>query len=124
MALFRVYYAKTPTFMDSDPPFTSDRLPETHVFVCQVTAPALDAVFALMQAECWSPRGQARDLICRLGLAHTSMSVGDIVADESGRYYECLLLGWREVKSPPDRAAAPEGAAEGRAAAGAVATPF
>ena len=33
----------------------------------------------MMQGEAWSPQGQARYLIDKLGVGHTSMSVGDII---------------------------------------------
>jgi hypothetical protein len=99
MPNFKVLYSKAPTFADSDPPLTSEQLHETHVFVREVQAPTLEAVFYLMQAERWSSRGEAQSVIRELGLTHTSMSVGDVVQDESGRCYECLMLGWREIGS-------------------------
>jgi len=39
----------------------------------------LENVWIYMQGEVWSPNGEARDLIKSKGLAHTSMSVGDII---------------------------------------------
>jgi hypothetical protein len=50
-----------------------------------------------MQAENWSPNGEARPLLKRLGLTHTSMSVGDVIRDEEGTYWECMDLGWRAL---------------------------
>jgi hypothetical protein len=38
-----------------------------------------ERVYYLMQAEQWSPFGEARGLIKKKGLQHTSMSMGDIV---------------------------------------------
>jgi hypothetical protein len=93
---FRVLYSKEPTFVDSDPPITIEQLHETHVFVREVRAPTLEAVFSLMQAERWPPR-EARSVIRKLGLTHTSMSVGDVIQDENGRFHECLMVGWREI---------------------------
>src|SRR5262249_30608608 len=42
----------------------------------------LEQVFHDMQGEVWSPNGEARALIISKGLAHTSMSVGDVVVVE------------------------------------------
>jgi hypothetical protein len=39
----------------------------------------LEDIFRKMQGEVWSPNGEARVLIESKGLAHTSMSVGDVV---------------------------------------------
>jgi hypothetical protein len=64
-------------------PRTGD-LAATHVKVRSVEADNLEAVFAGMQGEVWSPNGEARGLIRSLGLQHTSMSVGDIATDETG----------------------------------------
>jgi len=36
-------------------------------------------IYIKMQGEVWSPHGEARELINRLGLSHTSMSVGDVI---------------------------------------------
>jgi hypothetical protein len=41
----------------------------------------LEWIYRHMQGEVWSPNGEARDLIMSKGLAHTSMSVGDIIVD-------------------------------------------
>lgn len=38
-----------------------------------------EALWMALQGESWSPRGEARALLRRKGLAHTSMHVGDIV---------------------------------------------
>ncbi len=97
MPIFRVLYRRFPTFRDSDPPLTQEDLPTTHIFVCEVEAEHLDDLYRQMQAERWSPHGEARPLIARLGLGHTSMSIGDVAQDEAGRSYECLFWGWREI---------------------------
>jgi len=39
----------------------------------------LERIFHEMQAEVWSPDGQAASLIRSKGLAHTSMSIGDVI---------------------------------------------
>ena len=103
---YKVFYAKTPRPLPhagqgrSDP-VTVERLPETHVFVRDVDGESKDDVFRLMQGEVWSPQGEARPLIERLGLSHTSMSVGDVVQDEEGHYWLCAKVGWTEIGSRP-----------------------
>ena len=104
MPKFKAYYAKDPTFHSSGehgvPLLTIERLPETHVFVRQVEAASLDGAFWNMQAEVWSPNGEAEPLIRELGLKHTSMSVGDVLEDPFGTCWECLTWhGWRAVES-------------------------
>jgi hypothetical protein len=70
----------------------------SHVRLCEVQADSLDDAWCQMQAERWSPNGEARPLLERLGLSHTSMSVGDVILDEDGIHWECLDLacglGW------------------------------
>lgn len=102
---YKVYYAKNPHFgrrhfgiRGDEPELTLSDLPETHVFVKEVQAESLGQVFHLMQGEIWSPGGEARPLIKRLGLHHTSMSVGDVAQAGDGTYYECMIQGWREIK--------------------------
>ena len=69
---------------------TLDNLEETHVHLMTLDLNdipqqnpkhrSLDDVFAWMQGENWSPNGEARSLIEKKGLSHTSMSVGDVMA--------------------------------------------
>jgi len=40
---------------------------------------SMEDVFTSFQGECWSPYGEARELIRSRGLGHTSMSVGDLI---------------------------------------------
>lgn len=61
-------------------------LAATHVFLTSFEAQegqpldhALEDAFLHFQAEVWSPNGEARALIVRKGLSHTSMSVGDVI---------------------------------------------
>jgi hypothetical protein len=50
-----------------------------------------------MQAELWSPNGEARPLIYAKGLQHTSMSIGDVIVDEMGKTFVVASIGFREV---------------------------
>lgn len=52
-------------------------LDATHVFLGRVDENNPGQVFHMMQGEMWSPEGQARPLVARIG--HTSMMVGDIM---------------------------------------------
>lgn len=81
--------------------FTIARLPETHVFVREIEAESLGAVYAMMQVERWTAQeyqALAR-LIADQGLPHTSMCAGDVVEDvQAEMFYECDLMGWRELQ--------------------------
>lgn len=68
-------------------------LEKTHVFLGEFEAEDIDGLFEKMQAENWSPNGEAKPLIRSKGLRHTSMSVGDIVI-EDGKGVMCDMTGW------------------------------
>jgi hypothetical protein len=57
----------------------------------------LERVFHDMQGEVWSPEGEARELIERKGLAHTSMSVGDVII-VGGKTWMVDTIGFSEVE--------------------------
>ena len=103
MPVYQIFYARHPTFHSSgalgSPRLTVAALRSSHVRVCEVQADNLDDAWLQMQAKHWSPNGEARPLLERLGLSHTSMSVGDVIQDEDGTYWECLDLGWRVVEA-------------------------
>lgn len=55
-------------------------------------------IFMLMQAENWSPNGEARDLIRSLGLSHTLMLVGDIIeVVETNSFYITRPMGFEKI---------------------------
>jgi len=56
----------------------------------------LEKIFHDMQGEVWSPNGEARELIIEKGLAHTSMSVGDVVRVD-GEIYLVANLGFEKL---------------------------
>lgn len=72
-----IWYAKLPDFICHGifVPF------ETHINVGLVTYRPnwKEEIFLAMQGENWSPNGEANELIEKLGLIHTSMSIGDVV---------------------------------------------
>ena len=102
MPTYRIYYARRPTFHACGTLGTSrltvSGLRSSHVRLCEVEADSLDDAWRQMQAEHWSPSGEARPILERLGLTHTSMSVGDVIRDEDGTYWECLDLGWSPIE--------------------------
>lgn len=77
---------------------TRSGLEKTHTKVKTLQAEDLDMVFHYMQAEMWSPKGEARELIKALGLEHTSMAVGDVAVDvATGLAHFTDSFGWRMV---------------------------
>jgi hypothetical protein len=102
MPTYQIFYARQPTFRASGalgiPRLMTADLQATHIHLCDVDAGSLDDAWRKLQAEQWSPNGEARPLIERLGLHHTSMSVGDVIRDEGDTCWECLDLGWRQVE--------------------------
>jgi len=102
MPAYQIFYTLSPTFHASGnfgtPRLTVTALRSSHVRLCELEAHSLDDAWRQMQAEHWSPNGEARPLLERLRLSHTSMSVGDVIRDENGTYWECLDLGWRPVE--------------------------
>lgn len=54
-----------------------------------------ERIFGLMQGEVWSPNGEARIMVRRDRLDHTSMSVGDMICID-GTYWICRATGWEE----------------------------
>lgn len=102
---YEVWYRRDPTFR-SDPNLTGDNLQDTHVYICYVEQTSaleqdhvslLNMVYTLMQGEMWSPRGQARDLLARRGVFHTSMAIGDVVVTPSGQCFEVDDFGFRSI---------------------------
>lgn len=99
---YAVFYHRSPTFLDSGLNgttrlVTSD-IPHTHAFVTTVNAEGLDDVYHQLQAEWWSPNGEAKSIIESAGVSHTSLSIGDVVCDDNGNFFECVSSGWRKVE--------------------------
>lgn len=72
-------------------------LEQTHTLLGAVAMTDLEEIFYKMQGEVWSPNGEARNLITRLGLVHTSMSVGDVV-EMGGKFFVCDVCGFTEIQ--------------------------
>jgi hypothetical protein len=80
---FHVYYMRSSFFSDGIFGAKTTDLAATHVHLQTLALPGgeaqLERVFHMMQAEIWSPNGEARPQIEAKGLTHTSMSRGDVV---------------------------------------------
>ncbi len=94
---YKIFYARSPEALLGNTTPTVAELPQTHVFVRALRSTDLESVYWAMQGENWSPRGEARPLIARLGLGHTSLSLGDVVQAPDGRYYVCTWSDWDEL---------------------------
>jgi len=70
----------------------------THMFLRRVKATGREQVFAALQGENWSSGSEARALIEKKGLQHTSMSVNDVVRDSDGSYWQCVDTAWRRLQ--------------------------
>ena len=71
------------------------------MLVRELEAESLGAVFAAMQVERLprSERARLARIIADHSLPHTSMCAGDVVEDvQAGTFYECDLMGWREMQ--------------------------
>ena len=98
MTIYLVHHMKPDHFCDGmaglNKP-TVATLANTDVPVRHVEAEDLDTADYQNQGEVWSPNGEARDLIRRKGLRHTSMSVGDVIEDVgAGRFYIVASVGF------------------------------
>jgi len=116
-----IWYAKK--FTSNPDPNAVDvtRLRDTHVLVGNIKSKDREEIFGLMQGEQWSPEGEARSMIQKLGLSHTSMSVGDIISINdmisdtymvSGRGF--ILLQIKKVAEGRSEGATPKGQAKNK----------
>lgn len=67
---------------DPDP----SNLAATHVKLGCVEEECLEDVYVAMQGENWSPNGEANEFLRKKGVAHTSMSVGDVCVSKGVAY--------------------------------------
>ena len=65
-----------------------------YAFIRETEAAGLEDLFEKMQGECWSPNGEAHDLIEAAGADHTSMSVGDVALDTEGKGWQVGRSNW------------------------------
>ncbi len=56
----------------------------------------LEKIYVLMQAGHWTDNGKANGFLESLGVAHTSMSIGDVVKLKD-KYYVVSTIGFQEI---------------------------
>jgi hypothetical protein len=102
-----VWYSKTEYFgpfnLGEYAEFDPQDLSKTHILLGTTDRPkdeknreSLSRLFIDLQGENWSPNGEANFLIRRLGLSHTSMSVGDVIRFKTGEVYFCKPISWSQ----------------------------
>jgi hypothetical protein len=69
-------------------------LSKTHIMLGRIAEKNKNDIFGMMQGEIWSPEGEARTLIKMIGLAHTSMSIGDIAVINGSAWFTDSGAGW------------------------------
>jgi hypothetical protein len=98
---FEIYYMRPEFFphgiMGQTDRIDRKRLEQTHIHLKDVEAHDLEEVYAYMQAETWSPSGEAQPLIKAKGLKHTSMSTGDVAVAADGCVYVVAMFGFLEL---------------------------
>lgn len=100
MSIYEIWYMKPEWFsngMRGDLPEKSD-LSKTHILLKSIAVEGwtLEKVWIEMQADVWSPNGEARDTIKMKGLGHTSMCVGDVIVKD-GDTYVAQTIGFRRL---------------------------
>ena len=73
-------------------------LGDTHVLIGTVSETSPDEIYRMMQAENWSPEGEARGLISHSGSGHTTMAVGDVIR-VGGKTLMVDMVGFRKLGS-------------------------
>ncbi len=68
-------------------------MPVSHTFLRELNTTHKNDVYYRMQKEQWTPNELSAGLPS--DVSHFSMRAGDIYEDEKGRFFECLLEGWR-----------------------------
>ena len=96
---FQVWYMKPSFFRgvvgnNPDP----NGLSASHVHLKDIEADNKDDAFHRMQADIWSPNGEALDLIQSEELQRTSMTIGDVLVDEADdAVYQVTAIGFSRV---------------------------
>jgi len=102
MIKFQIWYMRPEFFQDGIVGMLPDLddLPTTHIHLKDLDledGAQLERVYNHMQAEVWSPNGEARELIASKGLMHTSMAVGDVIVDQQGGVFAVAGIGFTEL---------------------------
>jgi hypothetical protein len=95
MMKYQIWYMK-PSFLrgvvGSSPDFRN--LSATHVHLKDIEADNQEDALSRMRAENWSPNGEALDLLQSKGLQHTTMTIGDVLVDESDAIHLVTGIGF------------------------------
>jgi hypothetical protein len=70
-----------------------NNLSATHVHLIDIEADDQEDALSRMRADNWSPNGEALDLLQSKGLQHTTMTIGDVLVDESDAIYLVTGIG-------------------------------
>jgi hypothetical protein len=95
---YQVWYMK-PSFLrgavgsSPDP----DNLPATHVHLKDIEANDREDALHQMRADVWSPNGEALDLLRSKGLEHTTMTIGDVLVDDTAAVYLATAIGFTRL---------------------------
>ena len=92
---FQVWYMKPSFFRGivGNNPDPND-LSASHVHLKDIEAENQEDALSRMRAENWSPNDQALDLLQSKGLQHTTMTIGDVLVDESDAVYLVTGIGF------------------------------
>ena len=99
MPKFDVFYYKAKRDLEYGemPPDMDSLVRNYQCLKVGVEAENREELYWQMQGENWSRNDEARDEILALGLSHTSMSVGDIILNETGELWFCAEFGWKRL---------------------------
>ena len=95
---YQVWYMKPSFFRGivGTSPDPND-LSATHVHLKDIEADSREDAFDRMQAGIWSPNGDALDLIQSKELQRTSMTIGDVLVDETDAVYLVTGIGFSRL---------------------------
>jgi len=95
---YQVWYMKPSFFRGivGTSPDPND-LSATHVHLKDIEADSREDAFDRMQAGIWSPNGEALDLIQSKELQRTSMTIGDVLVDETDAVYLVTGIGFSRL---------------------------
>lgn len=90
-----IWYMK-PSFLRGTVGSSPDpnKLAATHTHLKDIVADNQEDALSRMRAENWSPNGEALDLLQSKGLQHTTMTIGDVLVDESDAVYLVTGIGF------------------------------
>lgn len=94
---YKAFYNTKGCWNDDDIPTTLEQFISEWRFVRNVKARSLEETYHYCQGFYWSPNGEANDLIRKLGVKHTSMSISDIIMTAEGELYSVQGVGFKKL---------------------------